>query len=915
MANIGSRHVVELMINNKMADILDRDNLNIRMNDVIYNPEEITTTQATYSFSFNLPSTQRNDKIFGYANNLSIRNKFNKIFDAVLYADEIKIFEGKLKLVGYENNEYKCNLVNVVIKNIDDIFGDTTLNNIDWKVPFNGVNTINTVNADISTKYYFPLVSYGAFQKEPIEVISDTIADYTDINIIDDTNRFYVETFSPSLNLCETIKKCFESKGYNCEGSAFNDPNINELFMSTNLANNQDPLYNLGSSLGKVSFNYNWTNIGSTIQGRVTRPSWLQQDLQFPYDQAKRPTSSTPYSNGRSGGRRVISDEVKYNYGTVCVYDMLSNSTMKITNLKNDGYWFRDNVIVIPNSGIYKINFTGNISIASSANNNKKVNIWQLKQDGEPELKESILTNNFSNYPTEIQIIKFNNDTKDENIELIFHGEFPHEAERTYSSSSPRSGNRRDLVTRADDSDGYQGYFTKNNEMICYDRYVNENFICGAKFNSEGSAPSVMKNGGSWNREVTGSTNNRYNCQGYWGYKDNNTSVLTSHNKNTLPNAPTASASLTGTSSSFNVSCSIYLEKNDVLVMKCINKYYNIPGVSGYQNRTGINFDNDVTVNGTFSIEAYSPNEMDNKLSTLSWNNKSKFDENLSLGNFLNESTKMSDFINNFIKDFNLKYNNIGNTVFLDKQTINPNQPKWLIKIDNRVNSKDAKTSYIEYPSSMMVEYSIDEEEAGFYHSVPDSNINDNNWKDYADRGYEKVIMNTIDETNDETISLSNSYCWYYPFKLNNNGQNTTINLPLIAKDEYFIIQNNEAMKHDGKNLKLRYWYRQPVTNYIVKVNKEYDVKLSIPINTNDNGIKLTYNNEDNTLLTNYYNILITPDSNYVEIECYITPQEYEKLKMGSNVWFDDDVYIISEISGYAPDGLNLTTLKLIKKV
>ena len=46
------------------------------MNNVIYNPTEINNTQAEYSFSFNLPTTPNNNKIFDYANVLSKVNKF-----------------------------------------------------------------------------------------------------------------------------------------------------------------------------------------------------------------------------------------------------------------------------------------------------------------------------------------------------------------------------------------------------------------------------------------------------------------------------------------------------------------------------------------------------------------------------------------------------------------------------------------------------------------------------------------------------------------------------------------------------------------------------------------------------------------------------------------------------------------------
>ena len=55
--------------------------------------------------------------------------------------------------------------------------------------------------------------------------------------------------------------------------------------------------------------------------------------------------------------------------------------------------------------------------------------------------------------------------------------------------------------------------------------------------------------------------------------------------------------------------------------------------------------------------------------------------------------------------------------------------------------------------------------------------------------------------------------------------------------------------------------------------------------------------------------------SNYVTVECYLTPQEYKCIKNGALVHYDSDLYFISEISGFDPSNYNKTKLKMIKKV
>lgn len=55
-------------------------------------------------------------------------------------------------------------------------------------------------------------------------------------------------------------------------------------------------------------------------------------------------------------------------------------------------------------------------------------------------------------------------------------------------------------------------------------------------------------------------------------------------------------------------------------------------------------------------------------------------------------------------------------------------------------------------------------------------------------------------------------------------------------------------------------------------------------------------------------------DSNYVNVDVYLSPNEYKDLKNGAFVHFDSDLYVISEMEGYDPSGIDKASLKLIKK-
>ena len=151
---IQSNTTLDILVNGQRVDILDRSSINLRINNVVYNPTEIKSTQAEYSFSFNLPTTPNNNKIFDYANELAKVNKFRNTYNCDVYVDGTPIFNGSLIIQSIKKGFYNVNLVNIKINTVSEIFGDMTLNELDWKIPFNGSGSINTYNANFNYKMY-----------------------------------------------------------------------------------------------------------------------------------------------------------------------------------------------------------------------------------------------------------------------------------------------------------------------------------------------------------------------------------------------------------------------------------------------------------------------------------------------------------------------------------------------------------------------------------------------------------------------------------------------------------------------------------------------------------------------------------------------------------------------------------------
>lgn len=254
-------HNIEIYINDNRADIFSQDELNLRFNNTFADPSKVSTIQTEYSFSFTLPITPNNQKIFDFADIPSKRSKFNKHFKTHINADGMLIFDGDLILQSVNREGYKCNLYINRLNTVEKIFGEMKLNEIvGWEVDYNQDETINSYNEG-NIEYgekdiFYPLVSYGMFQKVPIMGES-----YSSKFLIDNTTTLYNENFYPSFNLLSLVEKCFNTKGYDVEGDIFDDKVLRKIYTSVNLADEQDPSYNWGKdSMGKFDMSFTWKN-------------------------------------------------------------------------------------------------------------------------------------------------------------------------------------------------------------------------------------------------------------------------------------------------------------------------------------------------------------------------------------------------------------------------------------------------------------------------------------------------------------------------------------------------------------------------------------------------------------------------------------------------------------------------------
>lgn len=815
-------HNIELIVNKKAVDI--DDSFNVRLNNLVNDPVKLDYTQAEYSFEFEIPSTKNNNKILDYANNLSKMNKFHQRYTAELYADGNLIFQGTLTLNSYKDGMYSCNLVNVKIYSLDEIFSGMTMNQIkDMEIDFSGVTSMNAMNQESNPICVFPLVSYGAFQKDPVS--ADTVgATYTSKFDLDKYNRWYVESFYPSINMVETLKKAFESKGYTVGGDVFQDPVLRQIYMSTNLADGQVPQYNLGNpSFGNVQLSATTTlnSLG------------YQQELKFPYEKVQL--------------LHFVEDEEDhyYNFDNVMIYDLLSSG---VTTDQSPSYMYQPNehIIVIPKSGFYKIELSATTTISSGS---ITAAVHKRSDDGYSWTfnDESITKSLSSTTPFEIALVR----NYDDNYELIkgknnieyANGSpsssattwltcFPHESpvqaklptEKNDLTivNETRMGGRRSsdsssmvhqaITSASGNFSGYRGttrggtidptgggrvystakygYMYKDGETMVYDQAVSPAFICGLS-SYQGGVNAVMRNGYSWSKSESRLNEVFAPVVGYdYVYRTSGSTPTitgdpTDYNANSYINTPFYGACTANTTNmSGNISCMAWLEKDDILQLFGVTRaYFNANGeVITYNPTTTVWLKITAFSDRNYNLikadkrncycidDPNSPYHCPDECATGTCCVNTEYPTKLNLANFFNKEKEVKEWVNDIVKAFNLQMSQYGNTVQFNTKKLN----KSLITsvdLDDRVNSYDIKSEKIDYPKSMAVQYKVDTDECGFERSAveksggSESILNTDDWYKYGDSGFTKIILNDDSyATSENNVTTNFSYTWYQNF-------------------------------------------------------------------------------------------------------------------------------------------------------
>jgi hypothetical protein len=353
---------------------------------------------------------------------------------------------------------------------------------------------------------------------------------------------------------------------------------------------------------------------------------------------------------------------------------------------------------------------------------------------------------------------------------------------------------RPDWHTSTDKNYGY--VYDDNSRVLAYDPIVCENFIMGFSSLSDGCV-GILKNGKSWSGQYVAETDNIYQMQGYnlRTYTPQHTIVesSTAQNQNEFTNSPTNYCSTTANSAQGHATCLIWLNRGDVLSLKAIQRRYTDTSYTSYQPVSQIYYFWDATVN--LKIKAVSPKSLASlQADNPYYNMPTQFPYLLNLCEFLSNEMTIASFINGVKEAFNLEILQDNKEITINTRTAKPNIKNGFVNLNDRIGD-GAESEKLQLPSEYAVKWKIDEEEFGFVQSVPYEHQEDDDWKDYAEYGYETIKLDSDTyNINKKEIPLEFSYNWYHPFTWRFTTPTTedptrekVYSVPVIAKDEWFI--------------------------------------------------------------------------------------------------------------------------------
>ncbi|MEN9919302.1 MAG: hypothetical protein RL662_1738 [Bacteroidota bacterium] len=942
---------IELYIDKQLCDIGQPDRFSVTLRRQFYNPAELSTKDAQASYNISLPTSTTNNYIFGLINVEEVKGKFERLYDAQLIVDGMRIFDGKFRMNEITATAYKGNLGIPAIKSLKELFGDKPMNKAGmWQFNIPKLSIISDTNALPQPPCIFPLVLYGLLPKTV-----NTDGKYSDKDSLDHTVRFALEDFPPSVNCIEMLKTIFKQAGYQLLGSALNDEQLKALYVSYKNPPDYVQEWNWGD-LATMHVSGKWST-APVLNGAMTYGNYERQ-ISLNSNEKGSYFSVNMFNSNRA--------ELTYSdTGTNIIYSEYADKYVD----KKD-YTRKSLHLIIPKSGYYKVRLEcdklqlheGESSINSSDDTTG------FKFTGIKQHDHYNRNNTLDRKRYELQLLRDygEGDFHDTNIVGFFNTpQFPQ--------------------TSFYDPSQHPKYYPFARGPMVIDPCVNPNFICGLSWGKNQGSDDFnphdtvnrcnymfIANGFSWDKtfaqkhkirsvydsvvyDERGLKNgSNYHC---WGTEDDGTELTAGQEEEgdkpdwlkgnvnvrygTLANYPKFDKTKDPYVNLNNavevvdykmgkgmVESIIWLERGERLAVSLVGDMADMRRGSNHKTEFGSWICLVDELAFSLSVEPFRTdmewNNYDNsgnanrsnEGSILDWNAPITFQKgSINLIDFLPANLKIDDWVDNFCKAFNLELINKNNhTIELNlKQRPHADIAPYIIDLDNRTHLVHRANEAVDLPYKYQIGFTTDADEEGYYRLAhADGGTTTNKDVDMQHTGGGEFYTGSIDTHVVEQKS-NFSYCWYK--HLYDQRHTTELDVPIISDHEVWdrgADDYAEMLPKQYTDKAQRFWYKNGT--HTVRLGKSLDIDVALVRNqsSHQSALVLDYKDTPHSLSRNYF-YLLAGDAHYTHVECYLTPHEYQNLDIAT-AKYNGDLYRIASVDAYDPAQRRPTKLKLLRQ-
>ena len=858
---------VKLYIDNQTVDL--DENLDIRLNKEFQNTDSLIITDVNYSYEVELPVTLTNRTIFGFPDVVAVQDKFSRVYDAQLYADEVLLLDGKFLINEINSESYKGNLYVPAKKELSDVLGDRTLKQL---IPhyknvnsFTDIDRINCYVGGITgsdvvlppadqrdNHVCFPYVLYGWPYNKP-EVTTDRY--YQTTNFEDTT--FTLNNIFPAFNVLSVLKDMFATEGYNLVGNVFDNPKLNGLYQT----------YSESADLWKTD---KMTPYSLSFSCDYTLCKYIQEISAFNL-------SETAEEFEEEGFKFWVDNPV---WSDNTTFSSMDNKYEMMKRVQAEGYTGSKRVIVIPVSGWYQINSTGNITLPDynrlTEFPNMKITGWKSRYDDssfnqsawEFQIKKGVPKENVNFYgynfcmpgvPVDYTYTEANPSVIwfGMNILSTLHGYIMPTAVRVMDSESQRrfgKNGKTSLVKNYsgfDVSDFLLGAKWGNQKLIYSDYLKSRRYPKTALMDlyDVSKSPAIYNKPDKFKEDYPditadymylysefSETDNTYgyktaqalvneegmaNFEGYNVLKSSGSGNNTTYSWNTTSNPGARTypgqrnnvvSSSTNTTGSWDINNCVWLEEGDTIYTEFLGAYNNQHEKNSTSDKqcgcTNARLSFSFSINLVNTSKDWKPTN-DDPIRSASDPVPSKATD---MNQFL-PNVKCNEYLNNFLNAFNCRLTMVDeNTYSLDfngKADMFTNT----VPIDNYCHNLNASFKRINLPSSITYKFKIDTTEEGYVHGNDSTYQTQHQWLfNQPEHTGALTIVNPNDTSGSEKKNECLwSYTWVKTIKL---PDGTLIPAPIICDNklwgESYTYESVQREKLDtSKTMRLFYIYNK----------------------------------------------------------------------------------------------------------